>query len=122
MATRCQVGFYQKKPTIRGLKKWEALIYRHWDGYPSAVMDDLTEIIREFGEGRGYYDLEYMSAWLVRTWKDDFLNIGISKDLHGDIEYLYAVHPKGIDVYEIDWGNNYDEFNFIGPSEESVLF
>jgi len=31
MSTRCQIGFYEKGET--DLNKWEALLYRHSDGY-----------------------------------------------------------------------------------------
>ncbi len=32
MSTRCQIGFYE--PRQKDLTKFEALIYRHSDGYP----------------------------------------------------------------------------------------
>ena len=45
--------------------------------------------------------MEYAAAWLVaKLKKDDYLNIGICKSLHGDIEYYYAVYPDKIDIYE----------------------
>ena len=45
--------------------------------------------------------MEYGAAWLVaRLKEDDYLNIGICKELHGDIEYYYAVYPDRIDIYE----------------------
>ena len=30
----------------------------------------------------------------------DFLGYGISRDFHGDIEYLYAVYPEELKVYK----------------------
>ena len=99
MGTRCQIGFYSKDE--KDLHNWEALIYRHWDGYPKGVLPDLLPVLREFDKGRGLDDVEYASAWLVKEWKKDFLNIGISKDIHGDIEYFYAVYPDRVDVWAV---------------------
>lgn len=105
MATRCQIAFYQNKDE-KDLTKYEALIYRHWDGYPEGVLPDIVPILREFYQGRGLKDIEYASAYLVAKLKTDMLNIGISNCFHSDIEYVYAVYPDAIiDVYEVDWTN-----------------
>ena len=98
MATRSQIGFYEAGDQ---LSKPTALIYRHWDGYPEGVLNDIIPILKDFDQNRGLADVEYAAAWLVaKLKKDDYLNIGICKSLHGDIEYYYAVYPDRIDVYE----------------------
>src|SRR3990172_9401880 len=107
MSTRCQIGFYELEDTP--LNKWEALIYRHSDGYPDTeggVIAIIAPILEDFNKNRGLDDLEYGSAWLVAKLKEDYLNIGISKYLHGDIEFFYAVSPQSIRVFKVnhvDW-------------------
>ena len=101
MSTRCQIGFYEQG--VKDLTKFEALIYRHCDGYPdgeSGVPADIVPILKDFNKNRGLDDTEYASAWLVAKLKTDYLNIGISKDFHGDIEYFYAVYPDRLEVYK----------------------
>lgn len=109
MATRSQVGFYNTEPkTDEELEKnWRVLVYRHWDGYPDGVLPELLPIVRDFHKNRGLSDAEYAGAWLVAKWKDDYLNIGISKGFHSDIEYFYAVSPTSVKVYE---ANMWDSF------------
>ena len=100
MSTRCQIGFYE--PTATDLKEFEALIYRHCDGYPdtdNGVLADIVPVLQDFNKNRGLDDVGYASAWLVAKLKTDYATIGICKDFHGDIEYYYAVYPDRIDVY-----------------------
>ena len=97
MATRCMIGFYEADDKF---SKPTALIYRHLDGYPEGVLNDVIPILQDFDRNRGLDDVEYASAWLVAQLKDDYPNIGICKHLRGDIEYYYAVYPGRIDVYE----------------------
>ena len=85
MSTRCQIGFYE--PGEKDLGKFEALIYRHMDGYPGkadgseyGALADIVPILQDFKKNRGLDDVEYASAWLVAKLKDGYLNIGISKD------------------------------------------
>jgi hypothetical protein len=111
MSTRCQIGFYE--PEATNLKEWEALIYRHSDGYPDSehgVLANIAPILEDFNKNRGLDDVEYAAAWLVAKLKTDYLNIGICKDFHGDIEYFYAVYPDRIDVYSTTsaWLDNLD--------------
>ena len=101
MSTRCQIGFYE--PEVKDLNQWEALIYRHSDGYPDTqhgVIATVVPILKQFDKDRGLDDIEYASAWLVAKLKTDYLNIGISKGFHGDIEYFYAVYPDRMEVYD----------------------
>jgi len=102
MSTRCQIGFYPSEKTP--LNDWEALIYRHSDGYPEeefGVIKTIAPILQDFHRERGLEDIEYSSAWLVAKLKTDFLNIGITKKIHSDIRYFYHVSPQGIRVFEI---------------------
>ena len=105
MSTRCQIGFYKKKE--EDLNKWEALLYKHSDGYPDTehgVIETITPILTSFNKERGLDDIEYASAWLVAKLKADYLNIGICNSLHGDIEFYYAVYPDKISVFEVSEG------------------
>ena len=107
MTTRCQIGFYRRGE--KDLKNWEALIYRHSDGYPdrdSGVLADIVPILNDFNQFRGLSDTEYAAAWLVAKLKTDYLNIGICKNFHGDIDYFYAVYPDEMVIYETPWDGN----------------
>lgn len=103
MSTRCQIGFYEAGK--EDLEDFEALIYRHCDGYPEGVLPDIMPILRDFNQNRGLSDIEYASAWLVAKLKEDYLNIGICKAFHGDIEFFYAVYPNKVVVYQVTNGD-----------------
>ena len=69
-------------------------------------------------------DVEYLSARLLQYLCNEYdgemgklekgkkiytgiLGNGISKDFHGDIEYLYTIFPECVKVYETSfWQNN----------------
>ena len=71
MSTRCQIGFYEEEE--KDLTKWEALIYRHSDGYPGTangkevgVLGDIVPFLKWWAKDRGIGDLEYCSARLLQ--------------------------------------------------------
>jgi len=114
MSTRCQVGFYPNDE--EDLTKWEALIYRHMDGYPGSqhgVIAELMPILQNFDKNRGLSDIEYAAAWLVRCWKENELNIGICRVFHGDIEYFYAVYKDHVDVYSCGFGSSPENWKHL---------
>jgi hypothetical protein len=114
MSTRCQIGFYESKP--EKLDQWEALIYRHSDGYPDSehgVLATVLPILHDFDKNRGLDDAEYAAAWLVARLKTDYLNIGISKEFHGDIEFYYVVYPSQVDVYKVGYDSPPEQWNLI---------
>lgn len=105
MSTRCQIAFYKKDE--KDLNNFKALIYKHHDGYPEDILPSLYKILKPFNEERGVADIEYASAWLVSQLKEDYLDVGICKDFHGDIEYLYAIYEDGtIEYFETDFNLN----------------
>jgi len=131
MSTRCQIGFYKERP--KNLNKFEALIYRHSDGYPegeSGVLEAIVPFLKWFKAERGLNDVEYASARLLQDLCNRYdnhsmefdrkinniakarspftglLGHGISKDFHGDIEFFYAVYPEGVSTYEVEWDKN----------------
>ena len=113
MSTRSQIGFYEKGE--KDLNKWEALIFRHWDGDPETVLKDIVPILKDFNKNRGLDDVEYASAWLVAKLKDDYLNIGICRMFHTDIEFFYAVYPDKLVVYQVTNGfpNDWRKINTV---------
>ena len=93
MSTRCQIEFR------RG--EMRRTVYRHWDGYPSAVIPDLLAFLA-WSTRNG--DIEYESAnfvfWSKREMSErsEQLGFGIcaNDELHGDIEYYYVIeHVAG---------------------------
>lgn len=69
MSTRCQIGFYPAKNTP--IRKFEALIYRHSDGYPDGpwgVIASLKGILKRAinsDSGSGLSDPEHIAAWTL---------------------------------------------------------
>ena len=91
MSTRCQIEF--KCGDVR------RTVYRHWDGYPAAVIPDLLAFL-QWSTRSG--DIEYEAAnflfWSKQGLDDPQLGFGIcaNDELHGDVEYYYIVeHVRG---------------------------
>lgn len=138
MSTRSQIGFYEDD--TKKLEEFEALIYRHSDGYPSGVLPDIMPFLSWWAKGRGMNDTEYLSARLLQYLCNEYdahtvewakgrldrafgnkeetlkeiemtekftgeLGHGICKGFHCDIEYLYAISPSGVMVFEVSIGN-----------------
>lgn len=117
MSTRAQIGFYDSEN--RKLKDFDALIYKHHDGYPEGMIPILKKTLKRFNDLRGLSDTEYAAAYFVAVGKSDEAKEdksdeisdrgwGICKDLHGDIEYYYAVSPEGVKAYAVRSTNYLD--------------
>lgn len=124
MSTRSQIGFYKERNSK--LKSWEALIYRHSDGYPEGVLPDIIPFLRWWKGSRGISDLEYCSARLLQYLCNQYdgtdivnkdytgtLGHGICNQFHGDIEYFYFVYPNGVKVYDVPFINKIDAELFL---------
>ena len=97
MSTRCQIEFRcgNERRTV----------YRHWDGYPSAVIKDLLAFLAWSVRGS---DVEYVSAnflyWSKRKMDEDSVQLGFgicaNDELHGDVEYYYVVawEEQGVQI------------------------
>lgn len=97
MSTRCTTHFQENGRTV-------AIIYRHWDGYPSSAGADLLRFIdacAELSDAR-FSDPTYLAAkyvvFLAGIFREkkaisdlDFLSVGIVQEDPEDIEYRYAV-------------------------------
>ena len=81
------------------LEETPIYIYKHWDGYPSAILPIILPFVEKFHKSRGN-DSEYMRAQLLKalmgdcTDLDDFRGFGISDTIHDDIDYLYEIHSE----------------------------
>ena len=91
MSTRCQIEF--RSGSVH------RTVYRHSDGYPSAVIEDLLAFLAWSVRGS---DVEYVAAnflyWSKREitkWLPchEQLGFGVcgNDELHGDVEYYYVV-------------------------------
>lgn len=106
MSTRCQIEFK------RGSQR--RTIYRHWDGYPGAVLPDLLSFLAWSTRGG---DVEYEAAnflfWSKRELdeRNQELGFGVCQndELHGDIEFYYVVehtqHGVVVRAYEVEYEN-----------------
>ena len=99
MSTRATVHFQR-----HGEDK--AIVYRHSDGYPEGLGNDLQEFLTECGllSDNRFGDPSYLaSKWVVadsaRNVRGDhrleFLGVGIVLADPGDIEYRYTVNCNG---------------------------
>lgn len=151
MSTRCQIGFYEEEE--KDLSKFEALLYRHSDGYPDTeygVVAAVLPFLKWWANGRGVHDFEYCAARLLQYLCNEYdgrtasyrneansvfapetpeeftgtLGHGISKHFHGDIEYLYAIRPSRVEVYEVGdmWNAESDsEINKCASLQKVVM-
>lgn len=136
MSTRCQIGFYEAGE--KDITKFQALLYKHNDGYPEGVLKLLMPFLEYWSKARGMSDLEYCSARFVQHMGNSYdklsalfakempmknskqeiknlkqftgvLSIGISKQFHGDIEFFYGVYSDGtVKVFMVN-GQDWDE-------------
>ncbi len=136
MSTRCQIGIYSSKEDK--IEDFEVLLYRHSDGYPgtpdgeeNGVLADIVPFLKWWTKGRGISDTEYTGARLSQflcdgddKWsrgqghlKDgDFtgeIGHGISNGFHGDIEFFYKIYPNAIEVYEVPFDVNPNDFKLV---------
>jgi hypothetical protein len=75
----------------------EAKIYKHWDGYPEAMLPWLREFHEDFLENRGW-DPSYELAQCLRYACKNAKNFGLDDD-----PYL----GWGIVGYHLTYGENY---------------
>lgn len=104
MSTRCQIEFRAGSQ--------RRTVYRHWDGYPKAVLPDLRAFLQWSVRGS---DVEYVSAnflfWSKRDFGENYEQFGFgictNDALHGDIEYYYVVDlvTRQITVFAADWSD-----------------
>ena len=107
MSTRATVHFEEGSHT-------SAIIYRHCDGYPDGLGNDLEAFLTELGENvkdTRFGDPSYLAAkWVVwdamqmhkyaaELYHDDhalnFLSVGIVSEDPPDIEWRYIVRCNG---------------------------
>jgi hypothetical protein len=74
-------------------------IYRHWDGHPENVIDDLM-IALEYAWPLPRFEADDFAAAIIRAWKNkEGGNIYIDGSpekwelIHGDVDYIYVVKP-----------------------------
>jgi hypothetical protein len=92
MSTRAQIEFTENGKRL-------AMLYRHFDGYPTGLGQDLLDFINyvqnKLSDNR-FNDPEYLAAkclvFLLGFPKDlKFLGIGVCNETHGDIDYFYRI-------------------------------
>lgn len=83
MSTRSQIGIYDGND--QPVEKYEALLYRHSDGYPSGVLPDIMPFLSWWSKGRGINDTEYVSARLLQYLANKFdqNSIGFHEQMKG---------------------------------------
>ena len=72
-------------------------LFRHWDGYPEAVLPELTKAVAEFFAVRGH-EPDMLMAYLteqLRKNHGDMLGYRLSDKIFSDVEYVYQVTLNG---------------------------
>jgi hypothetical protein len=98
MGTRCQIGIYETQE--KAMDDHLAIIYRHQDGYPEGILDEIVDYCKDFDEHRGMGDAEYFAARM--TWKicetrqgqngsPGYLSVGLCRRFAGDIDFFYRI-------------------------------
>lgn len=85
-------------------------IYRHCDGYPDGMGEDLKDICRSYFEVR---PRESWSQWLVSELaRRCSFEIEPKSAVHGDLEYLYRIDVDGgkmtVGCWHIGWDEDYE--------------
>jgi len=102
-------------------------IYRHYDGYPDAVIADLKKAL----EITGYHDAEYFLANFIFLAKWNFWKQGVDWEMgygvmmpheeYADTDYQYRLWwEKGkvyVEIWEKDWDRK--ELIFKGTLDEA---
>lgn len=107
MATRSQLQFIE---TWAGDKPFVvAMIYDHWDGYPSYRLKNIQDAIllanKDYEEEPGFsYRLKTphmtdLAAFYILSRKKGAGGTEIDNGYHGDIEYLYQISNKEGRIY-----------------------
>lgn len=125
MSTRCNIGIYEDEKSV--LENPDIILYKHSDGYPENTLPLLKEFMNNPLNERNRNDYEYQSAWLLHSlindhirmciehkYNENHIGYGICKDIHGDIEYYYAIYPNRIEVYNVPGFNGeYRDFKLV---------
>ena len=99
-------------PKPRNIKKPEAIVYRHMDGYVAGAGRDLYRFFRAYGcrSGRpiAAYDAQALAAkyvvWLAGEYTADgagpldFMSVYLMRQDPGDIEYRYTINASRVDA------------------------
>ena len=110
MSTRATVHFcniIDDKPVT------SAIVYKHEDGDPSGLGEDLKEFLKEVKDNvkdNRFDDPNYLAAKFV-VWQANkchysghvlnFLGVGVCQEDPGDIEYRYKILCKNYEIPEI---------------------
>jgi hypothetical protein len=124
MSTRCNIGIYEEKE--EKLENPDVILYKHSDGYPEGTLPLLKKFMENPKNDRNRYDYEYQSAWLLHTlinqgiedsitfgYETIHVGYGICKEIHGDIEYYYAIYPDRIETYKAGFDQEFKDFELI---------
>lgn len=94
MSTRCTL-------TIEGSNRGEdsaIQVYRHWDGYPDAVIPDLNKVLA-YAWPLPRFELDDFAAALIAAWKQPGggnIYVDPRSDLsHDNIDYAYTITHDG---------------------------
>lgn len=121
MSTRCQIAFFDSNiekytDLSRG---YDALIYKHCDGYPSNMVPLIINFMRSNNRaGDAEYSAARFAHYLIQEQKDNGTDsgagVGACVRIHGDIEYLYCIgRSEIVRVFSVS-GWEKQEFKFLG--------
>lgn len=112
MSTRCAL-IVTERNVWRDERPVEEVfrLYRHCDGYPEGMGEELKEICRSYFEAKSRLS---WSQWLVSQLAClCSFEIEPTSAVHGDLNYLYRVDVDAcqmtVSCWRIGWDENYDD-------------
>ena len=114
MATRCNV-IVKGKSCGKNVK---AILYRHWDGYPSVTGEDLLEKLNSCCNGEIYFD-SFVNSLIKESTEYEY-----TSQIHGDIEYLYEIDccKRTIKVMEVGYDSETMKQTFGKKQDVKKMF
>jgi hypothetical protein len=119
MATRCNIIVEDGYDRIQ--------IYRHWDGYPEAVIPDIMEALPYAWQLPRFEATDFAAA-IVRAWKAEGGNIYIDGNpkgfelIHDDVEYVYVIIFDGATTEPAVTVYDWHDYWFDKADTKSRLF
>lgn len=112
MGTRAVITFIDEIDTFH--------VYKHWDGYPSNILDCIEEAKKFAWELPRFEADEFAAAFITATKYPGGGDIRISHGYkyHGDLEYRYEVRvindELDIQIFDAVYGIGADEYGIVG--------
>ena len=103
MGTRAVITFIDERDKFH--------IYKHWDGYPSGVLDGLADSFQYAWRLPRFEAMDFAAAYIRGNKAEGGGDVYVTKNYsaHGDLEYRYEVRAAGYKLKVDIFYNTYSE-------------